>query len=158
MKETERVIYTFCCSYRSRTMKACLHARRIRNGGVRLMERPRMHRSMNAWRWLTRTCPYRDSLTDSPSHAARLLGLALLCSAVGFYRLVYFISLGYALSIGAVATFTVASAHRVSGPPALVQNLLLGGAPRDISGAARAPPQLPRPSSGTDAGTWAGLA
>jgi hypothetical protein len=84
-----------------------------------------MRRSMNAWRWLTRTS-HRDSFTDSPSHARRLLGLALLCSAVGFYRLVYFIKLGYALSIGALATFTVASAHRVLGPPALVQNLLLG--------------------------------
>jgi steroid 5-alpha reductase family enzyme len=70
--------------------------------------------------------PHLDTLIDSPSHAAVSLGLALLCSAVGFYRLVYFISLGYALAIGALATFTVASTRRLLGPLALVQHLLLG--------------------------------
>jgi len=35
-----------------------------------------------------------------------LLGLALVIACIGFYRVVYFISIGYAFSIVAMAVFT----------------------------------------------------
>jgi hypothetical protein len=41
-----------------------------------------------------------------PPAAAGLLGLTLLVTSAGFYRLVYFISLGYAFSVVALAKAT----------------------------------------------------
>jgi steroid 5-alpha reductase family enzyme len=54
-----------------------------------------------------------------------LFGLALLISAVGFYRVVYFISIGYAFSIAAMAITAVLLLHQNLTWAAALQNLLL---------------------------------
>ena len=54
-----------------------------------------------------------------------LLGLALLISAVGFYRVVYFISIGYAFSIVAMAVVSVILLRENLTWAAALQNLLL---------------------------------
>ncbi len=54
-----------------------------------------------------------------------LLGLALLISAVGFYRVVYFISIGYAFSIVAMAVVSVLVLRQNLTWAAALQNLLL---------------------------------
>ena len=54
-----------------------------------------------------------------------LFGLALLFSAVGFYRVVYFISIGYAFSIVAMAVAVVLLLSQNLTVPALLQNALL---------------------------------
>lgn len=54
-----------------------------------------------------------------------LFGLALLISAVGFYRVVYFISIGYAFSIVAMAIAVVLLLRDNLTVAALLQNVLL---------------------------------
>ena len=54
-----------------------------------------------------------------------LFGLALLISAVGFYRVVYFISIGYAFSIVAMAITVVVLLRQNLTWAAALQNLLL---------------------------------
>ena len=44
-----------------------------------------------------------------------LSGLALLISSIGFIRVVYFISIGYAFSIVAMAVFTPIKYHSMHG-------------------------------------------
>src|SRR5512145_2878381 len=55
-----------------------------------------------------------------------LVGVALLFSALGFYRTVYFISIGYAFSITAMSLVTVLLLHSNLTWATALQNLGLG--------------------------------
>lgn len=61
-----------------------------------------------------------------PSVAALLVGLALVISAVGFVRLVYFMTIGYAFSISAMAAATLALFGAQATWPAILHAALLG--------------------------------
>ena len=60
-----------------------------------------------------------------PPAAAGLLGLTLLVTSAGFYRLVYFISLGYAFSVVALAKATALRFWPNRTPAAALQGALL---------------------------------
>jgi len=60
-----------------------------------------------------------------PSTAAILLAVSLVLSAVGFIRLVYFISVGYGLAVAGIALATLVTYRAAVDPWALVQGLLL---------------------------------
>ncbi len=70
-----------------------------------------------------------SSLTQNavtlPTALLLLWGLALLITAVGFYRVVYFVSTGYAFSIMAMAVLTTLLLRQSLTWAALLQNLLL---------------------------------
>ena len=58
-------------------------------------------------------------------YAPLLFGLALLISSIGFYRVVYFISIGYAFSIVAMALATAVMLRQNLTWASVLQNLLL---------------------------------
>ena len=60
-----------------------------------------------------------------PSVAAILLAVSLILSAVGFIRLVYFISIGYGLAVAGIAAATLVAYRAAIDPWALVQGVLL---------------------------------
>ncbi len=60
-----------------------------------------------------------------PAAAAAFLVLCLAVSAIGFYKLVYFISIGYGFSIAAMALSSLALSFGSAGPIAAAQALLL---------------------------------
>lgn len=60
-----------------------------------------------------------------PALTPWLLGIALLVSALGFYRRVYFVSIGYAFSISAMAIIAILSALEQLTWLALLHSLLL---------------------------------
>jgi steroid 5-alpha reductase family enzyme len=60
-----------------------------------------------------------------PAETAILLAIALLVSAAGFYRFVYFISLGYAFSIATMATASLFLFRSTLGPLTALQCLVL---------------------------------
>jgi len=67
-----------------------------------------------------------DSWMTPPWESIFFLGLALLFSLGGFYRVVYFVSLGYGFSIAAMAIAAAALFHRTLDVPTGLQCTLLG--------------------------------
>ena len=62
-----------------------------------------------------------------PAITALLLGISLLISALGFIRVVYFVSIGYAFSIAAMALALLISRWPALTVTAVLHNLLLIG-------------------------------
>ena len=68
---------------------------------------------------------WQDMIAAVPPEAGILLGLALLVSALGFVRLVWFVSLGYAGSVSAIAVAAAVLFRDALTPWSLLHGLLL---------------------------------
>ncbi len=71
------------------------------------------------------TAIWHDTVAAIPPEAAWMLGVALLISALGFFRVVWFVSLGYAGSVSAIALLSVILSRDAMTPLSAIHGLLL---------------------------------